>query len=109
LQLADLEENAVQAGTAAQMAKSGKIGVAHSSAASRRAGRRRRICHGNGLSIRCRRPAHVVAKAATQDRRIRNEMLELIPRQWKVIQQVRKKFVSQAFEAITQPVHSLPR
>ena len=31
------------------------------------------------------------------------EMLELIPRQWKVIQHVREKFVCRACEAITQP------
>ena len=30
------------------------------------------------------------------------ETLELIPRQWKVIQHVREKFVGQACEAITQ-------
>jgi transposase len=30
-------------------------------------------------------------------------MLELIPRQWKVIQHVREKFVCRACEAITQP------
>lgn len=32
------------------------------------------------------------------------EMLELIPRQWKVIQHVREKFVCRACEAITQPL-----
>ena len=31
------------------------------------------------------------------------ETLELIPRQWKVIQHVREKFVCRACEAITQP------
>jgi transposase len=31
------------------------------------------------------------------------EMLELIPRQWKVIRHVREKFVCRACEAITQP------
>ena len=31
------------------------------------------------------------------------ETLELIPRQWKVIQHVREKFSSRACEAITQP------
>ena len=31
------------------------------------------------------------------------EMLELIPRQWKVIQHVREKFSCRACEAITQP------
>nr|WP_246799542.1 IS66 family transposase zinc-finger binding domain-containing protein [Bradyrhizobium sp. CCBAU 51753] len=35
------------------------------------------------------------------------EMLELIPRQWEVIQHVREKLVCRACEAITQP--PLPR
>ena len=61
LQLADLEENAAQAETAAQMAAPRRSRCHRSSAAGRRAGRCRSICRGNALSIRRLRPAHAVA------------------------------------------------
>lgn len=62
LQLADLQENAVQAETAAQIAAE-KIAVPSSSAASQHAGRCRSICRGSASSIRCRPPAHAAATA----------------------------------------------
>ena len=60
LQLADLEENAAQAETSAQMAAE-KIAVP--SFQRRKPGRRRcrSICRGSALSIRCLRPAHAAA------------------------------------------------
>jgi transposase len=104
LQLADLEANAAQAETAAQMAAAGKITVA---------------------PFECRKPARrplpeylpreriVYPVPATcpccGNNRLRKlgedmtETLELVPRQWKVIQHVREKFVCRACEAITQP------
>lgn len=62
LQLADLEENAAQAETAAQMAPR-RLRCHRSSAASQPAGRCRSICRGSALSIRCRPPAHAAATA----------------------------------------------
>ena len=62
LQLADLEENAAQAESAAQIAAE-KIAVHRSSAAGQPAGRCRSICRGNALSIRCLRPVHAAAIA----------------------------------------------
>ena len=62
LQLADLEENAAQAETAAQMA-AGKIAVP--SFERRKPARRplRSICRGSALFIRCLPPAHAAATA----------------------------------------------
>jgi transposase len=104
LQLADLEENAAQAETAAQMAGADKITVA--SFERRKPARR-------PLPEQLPRERIVYPVPATcpccGDNRLRKigedmtEMLELIPRQWKVIQHVREKFVCRACEAITQP------
>ena len=63
LQLADLEENAAQAETAAQMPQPTRLRCHRSSAASRPAGRCRSICRGSASSIRCLRPAHAAATA----------------------------------------------
>jgi transposase len=104
LQLADLEENAAQAETAAQMATAEKITVA--SFERRKPARRplpehlprERLVHPTPATCPC-----------CGDSRLRKigedvtETLELIPRQWKVIQHVREKFVCRACEAITQP------
>jgi len=103
LQLADLEENAAQAETAAQMAAE-KIAVP---SFERRKPARRPL------------PEHLprerlvypvpVTCPCCGDNRLRKigeditETLELIPRQWKVIQHVREKLVCRACEAITQP------
>src|SRR5712672_2929473 len=104
LQLADLEENAAHAETAAQLAAAETIAVP---AFERRKPARRPL------------PAHlprerIVYPAPSTcpccgDSRLRKigedvtETLELIPRQWKVIQHVREKFSCRACEAITQP------
>jgi transposase len=104
LQLADLEANAAQAETAAQMAAAGKITVAPF---ERRKPARR------PLPEYLPRERIVYPVPATcpccGDNRLRKlgedmtETLELVPRQWKVIQHVREKFVCRACEAITQP------
>lgn len=60
LQLADLEENAAQAETAAQMAAE-KIAVPSFERRIQPAGRCRSICRGSALSIPCRPPAHAAA------------------------------------------------
>ena len=104
LQLADLEENAAQAETAAQLAAADKITVP---AFERRKPARRPL------------PAHLLRERIVYpapstcpccgDSRLRKigedvtETLELIPRQWKVIQHVREKLSCRACEAITQP------
>jgi transposase len=75
-----------------------------SNGAGRHAVRCLSICRANGSSIRCPRPAR--AAASTILRKIGEdvtETLELIPRQWKVVQHVREKFSCRACEAITQP------
>lgn len=71
LQLADLEENAAHAETAAQMAAE-KIAVP--SFERRKSARRprRSICRGSALSIRCLPRAHAAATADWQDRRGRD-------------------------------------
>src|SRR3984957_13010843 len=104
LQLADLEENAAQAGTAAQMAKAGKIGGAPF---ERRKPARR------PLPEHLPRERIVYPVPATcpccGDHRLRKigedvtETLELVQRQWKVIAHVREKFSCRSCEAITQP------
>jgi transposase len=104
LQLADLEENAAQAETAAQLAAAETITVP--SFERRRPARRplpaqlprERIVYPSPAACPC-----------CGDLRLRKigedvtETLELIPRQWKVIQHVREKFSCRACEAITQP------
>ena len=104
LQLADLEENAAQAETTAQIAAAEKITVA--SFERRKPARR-------PLPEHLPRERHVHPTPATcpccGDSRLRKigedvtETLELIPRQWKVIQHVREKVVCRACEAIAQP------
>ena len=63
LQLADLEENAAQAETAAHLAIAEKIRVPRLSGASRRAVRCPRICHASASSIRPLQSAHAVVTA----------------------------------------------
>jgi transposase len=104
LQLADLEENAAQAETAAQMVAADQITVP--SFERRKPARR-------PLPEQLPRERIVYPIPATcpccGDSRLRKlgenvtETLEFVPRQWKVIQHVREKFVCRACEAITQP------
>jgi len=104
LQLADLEENAAQAETAAQITAADKITVP--SFERRKPARRPLPEHLPRERLVYPMPA---ACPCCGDSRLRKlgedvtEMLELVPRQWKVIQHVREKFVCRACEAIAQP------
>ena len=71
--------------------------------ASRRAGRCPSICRASASSIRRPRPARAAAAALRKLGEDVTETLELVPRQWKVIQHVREKFSCRSCEAITQP------
>src|SRR6267154_6366232 len=104
LQLADLEENAAQAETAAQMAAADKITVP--SFERRKPARRPLPEHLPRERIVYPVPASCPCCGDNRLRKLGEDMtetLELIPRQWKVIQHVREKFVCRACEAITQP------
>jgi transposase len=105
LQLADLEEDAAQAEAAAAMAAAGdKITVP--SFERRKPARRPLPEHLPRERIVYPPPASCPCCGGGTLRKIGEdvtEMLELIPRQWKVIQHVREKFSCRACEAITQP------
>jgi len=104
LQLADLEENAAQAETAAQLEAAEKITVP--SFERRKPARRPLPEHLPRERIVYPAPAVCPCCGDSRLRKIGEdvtETLELIPRQWKVIQHVRKKFSCRACEAITQP------
>lgn len=103
LQLADLEENAAQAETSAQMAAE-KIAVP--SFERRKPARRPLPEHLPRERIVYPVPATCSCCGDSRLRRIGEdvtETLELVPRRWKVIQHVREKLVCRACEAITQP------
>jgi transposase len=107
LQLADLEADTTQAEAAAQMATaavSDKIAV---HAFERRWPARRPLPeHLPRERIVYPAPATCLCCGGTTLRKIGEdvtETLELIPRQWKVIQHVREKFSCRACEAISQP------
>jgi len=104
LQLADLEENATQAVTAAQMAVGDKVAVA--SFERRKPARRPLPEHLPRERLVYPVPATCPCCGDSRLRKIGEdvtETLELVPRQWKVIQHVREKLVCRACEAITQP------
>ncbi|BCA06186.1 transposase [Bradyrhizobium japonicum] len=104
LQLADLEENAAQAETAAQVAAADKTTVA--SFERRKPARRPLPEHLPRERIVYPVPGTCPCCGDNRMRKIGEdvtEMLGLIPRQWKVIQHVREKLVCRACEAITQP------
>jgi transposase len=107
LQLADLEEDAAQAEVAAQMAAaaaSEKITVP--SFERRKPARRPLPEHLPRERIVYPAPSVCPCCCGGTLRKIGEdvtETLELIPRQWKVIQHVREKFSCRACEAITQP------
>ena len=106
LQLADLEADAAQAQAARQIAAAATAETMTVASFERRRPARRplpehlprerivypapAICPCGGSTLR------KIGEDVT-------EMLELIPRQWKVIQHVREKFSCRACEAITQP------
>jgi transposase len=104
LQLADLEENAAEAEAAAQAAEE-RAKIAVKSFERRKPARRplpehlprERIVYPVPAACPCCGGAlHKLGEDVT-------ETLELIPRQWKVIQHVREKFSCRSCEAITQP------
>ena len=105
LQLADLEESAAQAETAARMAAAAeKITVP--SFERRRPARRPLPAHLPRERIVYPAPSVCPCCGDSRLRKIGEdvtETLELIPRQWKVIQHVREKFSCRACEAISQP------
>jgi transposase len=105
LQLADLEADVAQSEAAARMAATGdKIMVA--SFERRRPARRPLPEHLPRGRIVYPAPVACPCCGGTTLRKIGEdvtETLELIPRQWKVIQHVREKFSCRACEAITQP------
>ena len=107
LQLADLEADAAQAEAAAQVAASatGEKIVA-SSFERRRPARRPLPEHLPRERIVYSAPSACLCCGGTTLRKIGEdvtETLELVPRQWKVIQHVREKFSCRACEAISQP------
>lgn len=104
LQLADLEENAAQAETAAHLAAAEKITVP--SFERRKPARRPLPAHLPRERIVYPAPAICPCCGDSRLRKIGEdvtETLELIPRQWKVIQHVREKFSCRVCESITQP------
>jgi transposase len=105
LQLADLEENAAQSDTAAQMAMlTEKITVP--SFERRKPARRSLPTHLPRERIVYPAPAVCPCCGDSRLRKIGEdvtETLELIPRQWKVIAHVREKFSCRGCEAISQP------
>jgi transposase len=108
LQLADLEEDAAQAEAAARMAAAAATGenITVQSFERRRPARRPLPAHLPRERIVYPVPAACPCCGGGTLRKIGEdvtETLELIPRQWKVIQHVREKFSCRACEAITQP------
>jgi transposase len=104
LQLADLEENTAQADTAAQLAMPEKITVA--SFGRRRPARPPLPAHLPRERVVYPIPSVCPCCGESRLRKIGEdvtETLELIPRQWKVIQHVREKFSCRGREAISQP------
>src|ERR1700680_1330012 len=104
LQLADLEENAAHAETAVQLAAAEKITVP----SFERRKPARRALPGHLPRERIVYPAPAVCPCCGNSRLRKigedvTETLELIPRQWKVVQHVREKFSCRACEAISQP------
>jgi len=104
LQLFELEENAAQAETAAEVANPAET-VTVAPFARRKPARRplpehlprERVVHPAPSSCPCCGGAlHKLGEDVT-------EMLELVPRQWKVIQHVREKLSCRLCEKITQP------
>src|SRR6201997_2148293 len=104
LQLADLEENAAQAETAQMVTAA--VSTPAPSFEPRRPARRPLPEHLPRERIVYPAPSACPCCGGTTLRKIGEdvtETLELIPRQWKVIQHVREKFSCRSCEAITQP------
>jgi len=113
LQLADLEADAAQAEAVAQMAAGSRMTVP--SFERRRPARRPLPEHLPRERIVYPAPSACPCCGGATLRKIGEdvtETLELIPRQWKVVQHVREKFSCRACEAINQPPapsHPIPR
>ena len=107
LELADLEEDAGQAEAAARIAAAAASAAINVAAFERRKPARRPLPdHLPRERIVYPLPAACPCCGGATVRKIGEdvtETLELIPRQWKVIQHVREKFSCRACEAITQP------
>ena len=106
LQLADLEADAAQAETMAQMAPAASVKITGVSFEQRRPARRPLPEHLPRERIVYPAPPACTCCGGTTLRKIGEdvtETLELRPRQWKVIQHVREKFSCRACEAISQP------
>ena len=107
LRLADLEEDAAEAEAAAQMAVNAAASRKHQGAGLRSAqadaptAPRHSAARARGLSVA--RGVSVLRRALRKLGEDVTETLELIPRQWKVIQHVREKYSCRTCEAITQP------
>ena len=109
LQLADLEENAAQAETAAQLAAAEKITVP--SFERRPPARRPLPAHLPRERIVYPAPAVCPCCGNSRLRKIGEdvtETLELIPRQWKVIQHVREKFSCRSLRSDHPTAGALP-
>jgi transposase len=104
LQLADLEENAAEAEMAAQVAAA-KAKTAVKSFERRKPARRPLPTHLPRERIVYPAPATCPCCGGTVHKLGEDvtETLELVPRQWKVIQHVREKFSCRTCESITQP------
>jgi transposase len=106
LQLADLEEDAAQAEASAGMAAVSAEKITVPSFEGRRPARRPLPEHLPRERIVYPPPAACPCCGGGRLRKISEdvtETLELVPRQWKVIQHVREKFSCRSCEAITQP------
>jgi len=76
----------------------------HGSTARSRYGAPCRLtCRASAWSCRRRAPAHAVVGKLVKLGEDVTETLEVVPRQWKVIQTVREKFTCRSCEKITQP------
>ena len=110
LQLEELEASAAEDEAATAPAEGTAVGALP---AESRCGRRfRRICRASGWWCRRRAPARAAAASSPNSARTITETLEVVPRQWKVIQTVREKFTCRSCEKITQPpapFHVIPR
>jgi transposase len=106
LQLADLEADAAQAETARQIASAATVEAMTVASIERRRPARRPLADHLPRERIVYRVAGVCPCCGGTLRRIGEdvtETLELIPRQWKVIQHVREKFSCRTCEAISQP------
>jgi transposase len=112
LQLEELEAAATEDEVAAEKAPAATTQVGPSSAASRHGSRSQRICRASGSFLG---PTPCACCGSTRLAKLGEDVTEtlgVVPRQWKVVQQVREKFTCRDCEKISQapaPFHVLPR